>query len=193
MNNKSAKSKTFILLMLLFFGPFCFRASAQGMIVMMKDGTENTKAISSLLNFTFSGSDLLLKLINKTSENYTVTDIRKIFFDPTYTNPDSTDGSDDSDSTNIDNPGDTDQDSTITAISESSLKKLSIYPNPVEYQLFLKNVPETSSAIKIYRMDGVVVMLLRETAGISSIDISELPSGFYLLRIDSQTVKFIKK
>lgn len=179
--------KTFILLVLLFSGPFCLRLSAQGMILMMKDGTENKKVISSLQNFTFSDSELLLKLINGTSENYTVCDIRKILFDPTYSN------NDDSDSTDIDNPGDTDQDSTKTGIFENNFKKLSVYPNPAEYYLNIRNAPETSSAIKIYRMDGVVVKLIRETEGISSIDISELPSGFYLLKIETQTVKFIRK
>jgi len=187
--------KTFILLVLFFSGPFCFRLSAQSMIIMMKDGTVSNKAIRSLQNFTFPGSDLLLQLINGTSENYTVSDIRKIFFDPTFINTDSTENGDNTDSTNIDinNPDDTNQDSTITTISESSSKKLTVYPNPAENQIFLRNVPETSSPIQIFRMDGVVVKRTNTTSGISSIDISELPSGLYLLKIDNQTVKLIRK
>ena len=64
---------------------------------------------------------------------------------------------------------------------------ISIYPNPVQNLLYVKS--EDESEYQIYDLDG---RCLFRGKG-STIDVSSLKTGTYLLQINSQTFKFIKQ
>ncbi|MEL6811276.1 MAG: T9SS type A sorting domain-containing protein [Bacteroidota bacterium] len=83
------------------------------------------------------------------------------------------------------------------ASAENSLNSVAFYPNPVTHYLMIKDSHNLIEEIKVYSVHGVLV---HETAGLdyssTGIDVSNLKSGVYFLRVSSDgnltTLKFIK-
>jgi hypothetical protein len=74
--------------------------------------------------------------------------------------------------------------------------QVSIYPNPANQYLYLKNI-NGSVNIDITDVTGQIVKSFRNTS--NQIDVSDMPTGFYFLRITEiskqaiQTIKFVKE
>lgn len=66
----------------------------------------------------------------------------------------------------------------------------SIYPNPVSSLLFISS-PKDVNEVTITNINGVQVM--SEVLTTDNVDVSMLPSGFYLISINGYPLKFIKK
>lgn len=69
---------------------------------------------------------------------------------------------------------------------------LSLFPNPVKNSLTLTGEAE-GSEIFILSLDGAVVKSTLVTGNSITIDVADLPQGFYLLKSAYSTVKFMKK
>lgn len=69
---------------------------------------------------------------------------------------------------------------------------LSLFPNPVKNSLTLTGAAE-GSEIFILSLDGAVVKSALVTGNSITIDVADLPQGFYLLKSAYSTVKFMKK
>lgn len=80
--------------------------------------------------------------------------------------------------------------SETVGTKENSLSSLSIFPNPVHDALMLRNLEGTAQA-QLYALDGRLVKSFRITDN-QIVDISELPMGMYLLKVDSKTLKLMK-
>lgn len=65
-----------------------------------------------------------------------------------------------------------------------------IYPNPVADQLNISGDISKAKSIKIYDLSG---KLIKNIESKKSINVQSLPPGNYILMIDGQSVKFIKK
>lgn len=79
--------------------------------------------------------------------------------------------------------------SVSTSIDELSSNTIKIWPNPASNFLSLG---ETSGPIKIYDLNGGL-LLTQNTVANERIDISSLQNGVYVLKIDNQNIKLIKK
>jgi hypothetical protein len=80
----------------------------------------------------------------------------------------------------------------FTSVDENGLESVSLYPNPANDKLFLEGLEEDCE-ISIYNAMGMKVKTMT-LQGDAEINISGLPAGLYLLRIDNQrTLKFIKE
>ena len=84
----------------------------------------------------------------------------------------------------------------ITAIAAD----IKFYPNPVNSILYIQglnsNVEQDNAMIQayIYNMSGGVVKVVKiNTSDLAQIDVSNLPNGTYLLKIEGKTFKFIKQ
>ncbi|MDO9255477.1 MAG: T9SS type A sorting domain-containing protein [Bacteroidales bacterium] len=161
------KQKLLLALLILVAGMNSLEADAQNLVIKTIDGKEAAKPLSTLKNMTFPGGKLLLTYTSGSTDSYSLTNISKLFF------------------------GD-----AITGIDDQPLSEtageLSVYPNPAENVINLKNAPEGISTVKIYRMEGVMVLNKEVSAGSLSIDVSNLAKGFYLLTLNGQAFKFIK-
>lgn len=69
---------------------------------------------------------------------------------------------------------------------------VALYPNPVTSQLTLQGLSEKAS-IHIVSLDGKTVVDTTTDSGKTTINISSLPAGIYLLNTQNTTLKFIKK
>ncbi len=71
-------------------------------------------------------------------------------------------------------------------------KTVSVYPNPVENELIVKNSGAKIDSITILDLSGRI--LIENIKFHETIDVSKLKQGFYFLRTnDRRTVRFIKK
>jgi len=72
-------------------------------------------------------------------------------------------------------------------------EEISIYPNPASDVIYMKNAPETSTIVSIYRIDGALILQKQISSQNKASNISELTSGLYVIKIDNQALKFIKQ
>jgi heat shock protein HslJ len=76
-------------------------------------------------------------------------------------------------------------------ISSEEARKIKIYPNPTSDFLQIENAPPNSE-YQIYSMDGKLIQK-GKIEGNSSVKVSNLISGNYILKLENQSIKFIKK
>ena len=78
---------------------------------------------------------------------------------------------------------------SVNDLSKSG--ELNVYPNPVASTLYISS-PENSE-IFLYSLLGEKVKSLKAIKGVSSIDVSDLPSGQYIIRLMSDKIVKTKK
>ena len=73
--------------------------------------------------------------------------------------------------------------------------QFAIYPNPVGNQLNISGDLRKVKSLQIYDMTGKLVKDISNSLKnqYKSIDVSQLISNAYILRIDGKSIKFIKK
>jgi pectate lyase len=84
---------------------------------------------------------------------------------------------------------------TLGLGDNAETSKLTLYPNPVSDQLYISSDNQKVQNVLIYNMSGAVVKNISDE--VESIDVSNLPTGNYLVRVTadqgSVTKKIIKK
>ena len=156
----------FLMLFLSLLGGIA-EIKAQSIVIRTSDGTESTDQLTSLHKFTFSNNQLVLSYNDGTSALFDLSSVDKVFFEDVMTDV----------NTALLNDGTT----------------LSLYPNPATDLLLFKNLPEDNAAVKIYRMDGKLMLNTQLTSDTPSLDVSTLPNGLYIVKMNDQTLKFIKQ
>ncbi|MFM2394252.1 MAG: hypothetical protein RLZZ546_2234 [Bacteroidota bacterium] len=69
--------------------------------------------------------------------------------------------------------------------------KLIVYPNPASDKLNL--ISKQDVQLNIISGNGSVIMTIKAIKGLNSIDVSNLPSGLYILKSNNDSIKFIKQ
>ena len=77
---------------------------------------------------------------------------------------------------------------SATDVEELDITSVYIYPNPVVNTLSIQGVDENTS-LEVYNLTGKSVLKNKGT----ELDVTSLIQGTYILRINNQYVKFIKK
>lgn len=84
----------------------------------------------------------------------------------------------------------------VTSVGENAQQALNIYPNPVNDKLFIE-ANETISNVEIYNITGVKVLSQKCNSDKVEIEVSELQSGIYFIKMingnSTETRSFIKK
>lgn len=75
-----------------------------------------------------------------------------------------------------------------TGIEELGISSFFVFPNPVSNTLYIQGVDE-NAALEVYNLTGK--SLIKEKG--TELDVTSLNQGTYILRINNQYVKFIKK
>jgi len=79
--------------------------------------------------------------------------------------------------------------------NSQATNKLSVYPNPVESTLFIKNADKNAS-VEIYNMAGQKV-ISSSAVSTSGLDVSKLTKGAYVVKVktgtSTESIKIIKK
>lgn len=153
-----------LLLIVLFAGIVSSQLKSQNFSLNIKkaDNTEKNIQLSLLKKITFSGTDMVLNYQAGSTENVAVSLIQKVTFSP------------------------------FTALSSTYEDEsiFSVYPNPSSEYIYLKNVPESITSIRIYSISGIQAMNL--LLADKKIDVSQLAKGIYLIKVNNQVSKFTK-
>ena len=70
-------------------------------------------------------------------------------------------------------------------------KQLLLYPNPTNKNLFLQT--KVNGEIQIHNILGEMLFVEEKTKQNHRIDISELPAGIYIIKLENLTSKFVKE
>jgi hypothetical protein len=77
----------------------------------------------------------------------------------------------------------------VTGINQIQASRLKVFPSPSKGVVNIETPDESEAAIKVYNLQG---RLLFETEG-NRVDLSGYISGIYMLNIDGEIVKVVKK
>jgi hypothetical protein len=83
------------------------------------------------------------------------------------------------------------QKTTVTMKVMSSVKEMSevrVFPQPADNIIKIENVDRTIGQLKVYDMFGTMIRSIEIQEGKANIRIEDIPSGVYILRLDSQSI-----
>jgi len=154
----------FLLPVMIFWAGFT-GLHAQTLVVSLKNGNEEIQNLSSVQKLTFPSSNLLVSLKNGSSDSYGLSEVRKIYFN-----------------SNV----------SVDENQQESHGYLKLFPNPATEILNISGIPEGSTRICLYRVDGSLVMSEDVTEEAIALNISNLSKGLYFISINGVSAKFIK-
>lgn len=156
----------FQVLILLFF-LISLSVSSQTMQLEIKkwDNTETKIQLSNIQNLVFSGADMQVNIKNGNPTVMPKTDVRKMVFS-VYTG---------------------------TSIQGEAPTELKLFPNPAISSFQLSSLSAQNNLVSIYSISGQVLIQKNITSLDEKIDISEIPSGIYLVKVNNQVLKLTKK
>ena len=76
-------------------------------------------------------------------------------------------------------------------VEENSVATFALYPNPATSSISI--VAENTAEVQIMDMAGRMVKSVNAVEGVNSIDVADLRSGVYFVRMNGAVVKFVKK
>lgn len=86
--------------------------------------------------------------------------------------------------------------STMMGVGNNDLSKFSYHPNPVKDQLHLSNASNMTSAV-VYNLLGQQVMTTNINATVGKVDMTSLPAGTYVVKVQAEnmvkSIKVVKK
>ncbi len=152
----------------LLWGWINNNASAQYFTIEFQDGTEETQDLNLLDNFKFPDNLLQVNYLSGESDSYDLSAVSTVYF------------LEESITTAVDN-------------MKSENQEVSVFPNPASDVIYLKNISETGIYLCIYEIDGKLIKSEVISDVNQSFDISNLQNGIYIIKINNQAIKFIKK
>ena len=135
------------------------------LVLVKSNGQQEAQNVAAIGKWVYVGNDL--QLISHDGEvlaQESVLEIRKIVFAKANT------------STSPENAGD---------------KTIYIYPNPTQDILMVENAQ--GDVLRLYSMDGRLVVMQAIENGSAQVDMAELPTGNYLLLSGNQSFQVIKQ
>ena len=159
----------------LFKKSLCFLCLAIGItglarsqnyvIVLLNNGIQKSIPLESMERMTFQDKNLQINSMTEGVLNYEIGSIQKLLFDVTV--------------------------SGVTSLQKNlSAYSLSLHSG-MDY-FTVAPLPEEGAWIYICRTDGTMVKPLQHIYPGEQINIQELPTGIYLVKVNSQTLKFSK-
>jgi hypothetical protein len=150
---------------------FISSVSAQTMYIKQKGGEKLSYDINNVGKMTFSAGNLNVVKVDASNDAYALANLQFVSFGDFQT--------------------------AIQPV-HSFRNELSIFPNPVNYILNIKNLPSEASTIVITSLEGKLMLSKKlnplENAGV---DVSQLSTGFYICKLyngtNVLTTKFLKQ
>lgn len=159
-------------LQLIIFCLLCsminFQMKAQSsLIVDTQDGNEINIPLSTLQKITFSDNNIVFNKIDGSSVNYQMSLISKLYFDA-YS-------------------------SGIEDEIKTEIQSLVVYPNPATSYIKIETRLSDACLVCIFNLDGRLALCEKISSSDNIINISALPLGFYIVKVNNQVSKFLKR
>jgi len=170
MRHKKLKLSAVLLLVLGLTG-----LQAQTMYVKEKSGTQTAYTLSDIRKMSFSSGNILVIKTSGSTDTYALEDIRYLNFKDLTTG--------------------------LPIAKQDNLNNLTVFPNPVNDVLHIQFAASENqqASLELLSIEGKVVysQTLSRQAVVYQINISSLPKGLYVCKINNgtsiETIKFIKQ
>jgi pectate disaccharide-lyase len=161
------KSRIQILLFFLLMATMLNVVDAQqSLIIKFNDGINKGTLLSNLNKITFASGNMLVKYADASADSYAMSTMNRMTF------------------------------GIYSAVPElaSDQTELVVYPNPASSYIQLRNyTTDFKLLVKVYSLDGTLVLSNTLVSADERIDVSLLRHGMYLLKVNEKTIKFIKQ
>lgn len=141
------------------------------LVVASKNALETTYDLSTVRAIYFLKDSLKVKITNATPEAFTISAVRKMYFQQSVTG-------------------------LAESISPTKNDLAGLWPNPAENEINFE-LRSSEAQVNIYDQTGRSVLTQTLNAFQMRLDISQLPQGFYVAKVttanESQTISFLKK
>lgn len=154
-----------VLIMLIFLISLSVSAQTMQLEIKKWDNTETKIQLSNIQNLVFSGADMQVNLKNANPTVLPKSEVRKMVFS-VYTG---------------------------TTIPGEVPAELKLYPNPAISSFQLSSLSAQNNLVSVYSISGQVLIQKNITSLDEKIDISDIPSGIYLVKVNDQVLKLTKK
>lgn len=147
-----------LLLTAIFSG-----AKAQSIFIQKHDGSIHAETISMIGNLHYATSNLVVQLVDGTTNVFALTDLKKIYFD------------------------------TSIGFSDKASRELTVLPNPAIAYINVKRLNDEAGLLKIYSINGSLVHQELTNSAMVTIDLTGYKTGLYFINVDGITTKFLKQ
>ncbi|MDP4277755.1 MAG: T9SS type A sorting domain-containing protein [Bacteroidota bacterium] len=144
-------------------GVFSAKAGTQ-LTITGQNGSVRSIELSALGKITFQSSELMFHFQDGVLEPMPISSVKRMTFTQQSSLPKA--------------------DKTVT---------ISIYPNPATDYLIINNLPAKASQVFIYSISGRLMLSRTLESTTEQLTVSQLPDGFYILKINDQAFKFSKE
>ena len=159
--------KKLIIGIFIFLGALsAFPSFAQKLVIRLNNGNENVEALSTIQKLYFSSGDMVVDFYSGPDDIYGLSDVQKLYFDSTV------------------------------AVGEIPLADdggCKVYPNPAGDVITITGINQKDGPVRVYRMDGGLVLQKPFLSPGEGLDVSGLHSGLYLIQAGGSTIKFVKE
>lgn len=152
----------------IFIVSVCFVATfaeaQKAVVVYTQQGTKTSYPTTIVQNLQFADGNLHVNLYDGTLATYGIPEIRKITF----------------------------SDTDVSVPHSATTNALAFYPNPAHDVIILSGLSDKSSLIRIYSIDGRLVLQTTTTGNQAQIDINSLKKGIYIIKTENTSLKLQK-
>jgi hypothetical protein len=153
-----------ILTTIVVYSVLCLKLGAQSMIVETENGVSAAENLNSIQNLKFPNKNLVLRKTDNSTRSFNLLSIKKLYFSQ----------------------------ESVNSVINTDINEITIYPNPSVDVLRIENAPEQNTSLSIYSINGTKILQTEISGTDNEINVSHLKTGMYFLKINSQTLKFIK-
>lgn len=159
------KHKKLLFLFVLLLGAATTISGQTSLDIIEWSGESKSVELRSIHKITFSENDLIVNYENEDAESVDMLSIRKLIFTGNPTG-------------------------IITPVSEEN--KITITLNHGDNRMFLNNLSDGKHQVRIYSASGSLTHNEEIMSG-SSINVSNLKSGVYVVTVNNQAIKFVRQ
>lgn|SRR5574344_122212 len=155
--------KLIFLVFILLLSCFSMGQAQNAIAVQKTDGSVQSFDLQSNGSLYFVTDSLMIRDNNGVESSFLISEVQKIYFASS---------------------------SSIAEVSNATEDNIFLYPNPAKNYVKIANL-SSKSRVQIFSLDGRKLYNNEAFLG-SSIDISSLREGIYIMRVNGKTLKFSK-
>lgn len=159
--------QSLLIFTMLILGAIPYLSVGQGFFLRTTDLRVKRYDLASVQSITFNSNNLVLKKTGGSTEIFPVPGISALYFNSTYT--------------------------AAPVINSAPNGRISVYPNPAGSSIRISNLPQPENQAYIFGTDGRLLIRTILTQDDPEISLNGINRGLYILKVNNQTIKFIKQ
>ena len=153
-----------ILTSLILLSISYLKLSAQSMVVETTNGDLISENLVSIENLKFPNHIMVLRKSDNSTRSFSLLTTKKLYFSP----------------------------ESVSSVVSTDIQEIAVYPNPSVDFIRIENAPVEETNVAIYSVNGTIILQKTISSSDNEINVSQLQAGLYIIKMNTQTIKFIK-